>query len=664
MGERKLILALTACPTGIAHTYMAAEKLAAAAGELGYEIQVETHGSIGVENAISDADLARADAVVIAADKQVDLDRFAGIPLISTSVADGIKRPGELIERALAAAPSKGTRRTGEADGSVSGGGGLGKSMYKALMNGVSHMIPFVVTGGLLIAISLSIGGTPGQDGLKVPEGTFWWVTLQIGVLAFSLMVPILSGYIAYAIADRPGLVPGMVCGLIATTGSLYHSESGAGFIGGIITGFLAGYVALGIKKIPVHRYIAPIWPIIVIPVLTTLIVGLAFVYLLGGPIAGVFTSLTGFLGGLQGGSVLVLGALLGAMIAFDMGGPVNKTAFLFAGGLIAAGNAAPMGMVAVAIATPPLGMGLASVLRRRIFSKPEQDAGIAALFMGCFGITEGAIPFAAARPLQVIPANVIGGAVAGALAALLVVKDHVMHGGPIVAVLGAVDNVLGFFLALLVGVLVTAVVALLLIQLTGGAKSPVPAAEPALTSVGVHALAADPVEPNAAPTRAAVGAKPPAPPSVMDYLSAETVLLDLGTGSRDEVIRKLAETGTVTGQIDDVDAVVAQALNREAEGTTGIGDGIAIPHAKTAGASRPMLAVGRSVDGVDWSSMDGAPASLIFLIAVPEREAGDEHLRILAALSRALINEQFRQALRQAATEDEVIEVLRAELG
>lgn len=651
MSDTKLILALTACPTGIAHTYMAAEKLQEAAASLGHDIHVETHGSIGVENAISDEEIARADAVVIAADKQIDLTRFAGIPTVTTSVADGIKRPTELIEKALTAPPAQGERTRGEQSGSGSSGGSFGQTIYKALMNGVSHMIPFVVTGGLLIAIALSLGGSPTPEGLQIPDDSFWKNIEGIGGLAFSLMVPVLSGYIAYAIADRPGLVPGMVTGLIAVTGELYGSEAGAGFIGGIVTGFLSGYVALGIKKIPVNKFIAPIWPIIVIPVFSTVIVGLGFVLLLGGPIAGIFEGLTNWLSTMDGSSALLLGAILGGMIAFDMGGPVNKTAFLFAGGLIASGNAAPMGMVAVAIATPPLGMGVASLIRRKWFTRPEQDAGIAALFMGCFGITEGAIPFAAARPLQVIPANVVGGIVGGAVAAALVVKDNVMHGGIIVAVLGAVENVGGFFLALAAGTATTAAVALLLISLTRGGKK------------NDAAAASDSPQEVATPTSTGGTATATRTASVVDYISEQTVLLDLDGDGPEEAIRRLAETGHSTGQIDDVDAVVATAMQRESEGTTGIGDGIAIPHAKADGVTRPMLAFGRSADGIDWKSMDDAPAHLVFLIAVPSEQAGDEHLRILAALSRALTKQPFREKLLAASSREEVLNTLRSEL-
>jgi len=458
-------VAVTACPTGIAHTYMAAEKLAEAAEASGDSIKVETLGSIGAENVLTEADIAAADGVIIAADLDIDLDRFAGKRVIVTSVADGIARPGQLMKDVLGA-DVRGGSASGQSkvDAPAQGSGGSAGvgGIYRSLMSGVSHMIPFVVTGGLLIAIALSVGGEPTQTGLAVAPGTFWDKVLQIGVLSFTLMIPVLSGYIAYAIADRPGLVPGMVGGFIANTGALYDSEAGAGFLGAILTGFAAGYVALALKKIKVPSYVRPIMPIIIIPVFGTLIVGLSFIYVLGNPIASLFVSLTDGLAGMQGSSAVLLGIILGSMIAFDMGGPVNKTAFLFAGGLIATGNTDMMGMVAAAIAVPPLGMGLATLIRRRLFSVQERESGIAALFMGFFGITEGAIPFAAADPIRVIPANILGGATAGAIAALTTVGDSVMHGGPIVGLLGAVSNVVGFILAIVVGVLVTASVAVL----------------------------------------------------------------------------------------------------------------------------------------------------------------------------------------------------------
>ncbi|TDW26955.1 fructose-specific PTS transporter subunit EIIC [Cryobacterium psychrophilum] len=646
-----LILAITACPTGIAHTYMAAEKLESAAAILGYRLRVETHGSVGIEGTFSQDEIDRADAIVIAADTQVDLSRFAGKRLVSARVADGIHRPQELIADALAAtprAPDNAGSAPAAGAGSTTGASDFGGLLYQALMNGVSYMIPFVVVGGLLIAISLSLGGAATPQGLVIPEGSFWLTINKIGALGFTLMVPILSGYIAFAIADRPGLAPGMICGWIATTGSFYNSESGAGFIGGIVTGFLVGFVALGIKKIPVHRFIKPIMPILVIPVLTTVIVGGAFVLALGQPISWVFSTMSTFLTGLQGGSVIVLGLILGAMIAFDMGGPVNKTAFLFGAALIASGNPAPMGMVAAAIAVPPLGMGLATLIRGRYFSKPEREAGIAALFIGFFGITEGAIPLAAAKPLQVIPANMIGGAIAGGIAALSGVTDSVPHGGPIVAVFGAVSGVPMYFAALIAGALVTALVSLLLLSISARR-----------TARHTTTASADAVLP--APTDAPAA---PEKKTVLDYIDERTIVLDVDETDRDGMIRTLTGLMSATGRVTDQTAVAQAAFDREQTATTGIGDGIAIPHAKSDGVSSPVIAFARSRGGIDWNSPDGTKATLIFMIAVPDAAAGTEHLTVLAQLSRCLMKPAFRAAIQAAMTPAEVLQAIAVGVG
>ncbi|AZA12023.1 fructose-specific PTS transporter subunit EIIC [Corynebacterium gerontici] len=633
MPQKRRILAITACPTGIAHTYMAAENLQQAADALGYDIRIETHGSVGVEHPFTEEDIATADAIIVAADKQIDLSRFQGLPAVVSSVSDGIRRPQELLQRTEGATPIASTGNAEARESGESSAGSAGSVVYKALMNGVSHMIPFVVTGGLLIAIALSLGGEPTAEGLVIPEDSFWSTIAAVGGLAFTLMVPILSGYIAMAIADRPGLAPGMIGGYIAVTGSLYHSEAGAGFIGGIITGFAAGYVALGLKKIPVHRYIQPIMPIIIIPIVTTLIVGLGFIYIVGAPVSAVFEFLTDWLAGMQGSSVILLGAILGAMAGFDMGGPVNKTAFLFSGGLIGSGNAFPMGMMAAAIATPPLGMGLATLLRRKWFTKQEAESGIAALFMGFFGITEGAIPFAAARPLQVIPANVIGGAVAGGLGGVFSVQDHVMHGGPIVAVLGAVDNVFGYFLAILIGAVVTAVIALVLIGLQRKQST-----EPAATTPQVQK-----------------------DQGIEDLLVDDAVILDTLVASKEDAIHLLASDVMCAGKIEDVAAAVQAALVREAKFSTAVGNGIAIPHLKDDTVQEPFIAFARVVEGLEWDAPDNQPVNLVFLLGVPAANAGNQHLKVLAQLSRSLMKQPVRDALNAATSAAEVRAALSA---
>ncbi|MER7666270.1 MULTISPECIES: fructose-specific PTS transporter subunit EIIC [unclassified Streptomyces] len=718
--KRKVrLLAVTACPTGIAHTYMAAEKLAQAAEALGVEIKVETQGSIGAENVLTDNDVRNADGIIIAADKDVDRSRFVGKKVLAVGVAEGIRHPERLIEQVRSApvhAAGSGSGGGPVVGGPRAAGGGKERSIvYKALMNGVSYMIPFVVVGGLLIAISLALGGDATAKGYVIPEGTFWADVNAVGVIGFELMIPILSGYIAYAIADRPALVPGMIGGWIAGHGEFYDSEAGAGFIGAIVTGFLAGYLVLWIKKVKVPKFAQPIMPIIVIPIVATTALSLFFIYVIGEPIAWVFTHLTDWLSGMTGTSAVLLGALLGLMIAFDMGGPVNKTAFLFGAGLIATGNQTVMGMCAAAIPVMPLGQGLATLIRRRLYSQQERETGMAALFMGMFGISEGAIPFAAARPAQVIPANMLGGAVAGAIAGVASVEDAVPHGGPIVAVLGAIGGVPMFFLAVAVGTLVTAITTNALIDIkergsrgqaalatagagaapasgtgplvpepvladagsgvgTAAVRTKAPAAPPAASGAtapqagpetGTHAEAAPEPGSQAEPGTQAESAPEAGTAAVVDevlsgYLTGRTVKVRLEAQTKDAAIREMAAMLATTGKVADLEALVAAAFVREDQGSTGLGEEIAIPHAKTDAVTAPVVGFARSAEGVEWGSLDGTRAKLIFMITVPEAAAGDEHLRILAMLSRKLMDTGFRERLSTAPDEAAVLAVLR----
>ncbi|MFD5075995.1 fructose-specific PTS transporter subunit EIIC [Streptomyces sp. NPDC058371] len=696
-GEQKRLklLAVTACPTGIAHTYMAAEKLSQAAERLGIDMKVETQGSIGAENVLDDNDVNTADGVIVAADKDVDLSRFAGKRVITVGVAEGIHHPERLIEQ-VQSAPV----HTADATVASTSGGGKERSVaYKALMNGVSYMIPFVVVGGLLIAISLSLGGhTDPSGGLVIPKDSFWMDVNNIGVIGFTLMVPILSGYIAYAIGDRPALVPGMIGGWIANTGSLYDSKAGAGFIGAIVTGFLAGYLVLWIKKVKVPKFAQPIMPIIVIPIVATTALGMFFIYVIGKPISWVFEHLTSWLSGMTGTSAVLLGAILGLMIAFDMGGPVNKTAFLFGAGLIATGNQTVMGMCAAAIPVMPLGQGVATLIRKRLYTEQERETGLASLFMGCFGISEGAIPFAAARPAQVIPANMLGGAVAGAVAGLAGVEDAVPHGGPIVALLGAVGGVPMFFVAVAIGTAVTALTTVALVDLAERRRRgeplvdlPAPRSEPALVGAGaltgggtVSAPKATQATTTQATTTEAtrtaaskttpvteaevppkVGPATTAPPASDDrvlsgHLTEQTVKVQLDAGDKESAIREMAGLLAASGRVDDVEELVRTALRREAQGTTGLGEEIAIPHAKTDAVSAPVVGFARSAEGIEWGALDDTRAKLVFMIAVPEAAAGDEHLRILALLSRKLMDPAFRERLTTAEDTAAILDVLR----
>src|SRR5699024_10084474 len=534
------LVAVTACPVGIAHTYMAAENIQKAADELGIDMKVETQGSIGAENELTAADIESADGIIIASDKDVSKERFAGKRLLAVGVQEGIRRPEELIRRfendevpvykagMKTADEVKDEKKRKE------------NPIYRHLMNGVSYMIPFIVVGGLLIAIALTLGGEQTEGGIVIPDGSFWKQVEAIGGASFAFMVPILAGYIAYSIADRPGLAPGIVGGYIAANGSFYGTEANAGFIGGIIAGFLAGYIVLALKKIKVPKAMEPVMPIIFLPIIGTIIVGLLFIYVIGAPVSALFDGLTTWLEGMQGASSILLAIILGGMIAVDMGGPFNKVAFLFGVGMIAEGNYAIMGAIAVAICIPPIGMGLATFINRKKYNPAEIEAGKASFTMGLFGITEGAIPFAAQDPLRVIP-SIVTGSMAGAVIAMLSgVGDHVAHGGPIVAVLGAVDNVLMFFVAAAVGVAVTAF-------MVNALKKTVSA-----EAAGVGAVAVDDEEeapasePAPSPDEKEETAEKTEVEKLTDIMDKDLIEVDLEGTGRDAVIDELI------GKLDD----------------------------------------------------------------------------------------------------------------
>ncbi|MDN6232716.1 MAG: PTS fructose transporter subunit IIABC [Staphylococcus simulans] len=654
------ILAITSCPNGIAHTYMAQEKLEQAAKEMGVDIKVETQGGVGAENVLTAKEIKEADGIIIAADRQVDLSRFNGKRLINENVREGIHHPKELIQRII----DKDARiyhheGASEDDSYEEEEKKSGVQMiYQHLMNGVSFMVPFIVVGGLLIAIALTLGGEPSAKGLVIPDDSFWKSIEKIGALSFSFMVPILAGYIAYSIADKPGLVPGMIGGAIAADGSFYGSEAGAGFLGGIVAGFIAGYVAKWIKNVKVPKAMAPIMPIIIIPILASLVVGLIFVFVIGAPISGVFTALTGWLKGMQGANIVVLALIIGAMIAFDMGGPVNKVAFLFGSALIAEGNYAVMGMVAVAVCTPPIGLGLATFIQKRKFNNSEQEMGKASFTMGLFGITEGAIPFAAQDPLRIIPANMIGAMVAAAIAALGGVGDRVAHGGPIVAVLGGIEHVLWFFIAVIVGSLITTATVLLF-------KKNAPTA--VLEGEGVTTELSDKQDPQTNITQTQTE------PVYADTNTNETQETKEGTVfhkslieltnsemKRDDVIDRLITELKNQNYVEDFAQVKSSVLKRESESTTAIGMNVAIPHAKSDAVKQPVVSVLQNKNGIEWESLDGSLPKIVFLIVVPNN-SNDTHLKLLQRLSKTLMDDETREKLITAEDKETIYDILKA---
>ncbi|RDY89335.1 fructose-specific PTS transporter subunit EIIC [Bacillus amyloliquefaciens] len=645
------LLAITSCPNGIAHTYMAAENLQKAAGRLGVQIKVETQGGIGVENKLTEEDIREADAIIIAADRSVNKDRFTGKKLLAVGVQDGIRKPEELIQKALS-----GEVPVYQSASKAESGSQQGKKqnpIYRHLMNGVSFMVPFIVVGGLLIAVALTLGGEKTPKGLVIPDESFWKTIEQIGSASFSFMIPILAGYIAFSIADKPGLVPGMIGGYIAASGSFYDSASGAGFLGGIIAGFLAGYAALGIKKCKVPKAIQPIMPIIIIPVFASLIVGLAFVLLIGAPVAQIFASLTVWLAGMKGSSSILLALILGAMISFDMGGPVNKVAFLFGSAMIGEGNYEIMGPIAVSICIPPIGLGIATFLGKRKFAASEREMGKASFTMGLFGITEGAIPFAAQDPLRVIPSIMAGSMTGSVIAMIGHVGDRVAHGGPIVAVLGAVDHVLMFFIAVTAGSLVTALLVNVLKK--DMAKSPAPGEAPPAAKPNEAAAAKETEKQSQSSQKGGMTDIN----KLTDIISTDLIEPYLTGETRDDIIDEMIQKLSRKGMLLSDSGFKQAILSREQQGTTAIGMNIAIPHGKSEAVRTPSVAFGIKRSGVDWNSLDGSDAKLIFMIAVPKESDGNQHLKILQMLSRKLMDDNYRERLLSVQTKEEAFELL-----
>lgn len=452
-----LLIGVTGCAVGVAHTYIAAESLLKSAKNMGYEMIVETNGSIGVENSPSADQINEALGIIVASDKNVEMSRFNGKKLIKVGVKAAVNDPDALIKKVL---DEKNTFSTTVKKNSEKEATGI----YKHLMSGVSKMVPFVVIGGLLIAFSLAIGGEPTPDGLVIPEGSIWNQFLNVGVIGFTLMLPILAGYIAYSIGDVSALAPGAVGGWIANNGSFYDSEVGMGFIGAILAGFIAGYIVLYLRKIPWPNVIKALVPIMIIPVVTTIIISAIFIGVIGQPVASLLKSAYSMLENMSTGGWIAIGIVMGAMQGFDYGGALGKVVFLFSISMIGEGYPEFMGAQAMAIPVAPLGMGLATILdhKNKFFDEEDKANGVAALAMGMVGISEGAIPFAAKNPITVIPATVIGSIVACVLGFALGITNTVPHGGPIVLLLGVVNSPILGALCMLVGVITTAIFALL----------------------------------------------------------------------------------------------------------------------------------------------------------------------------------------------------------
>ena len=663
------IIAATGCPTGIAHTFMAKEALEKAAAERGLTIKVETHGQVGVENELTKSEIAGAKAVVVAADKDVQAERFAGKPMVSVGVSKAlsVEAAGKLIDRALAAKGDDTVAAAADVEDEVEEKESIGHVIYKHLMNGVSHMLVFVVAGGVLTAVSF-LWGITSFDSTAADYNTFAAMLKIIGGIAMNLMVPVLSAYIAESIGKRPALVPGFVAGMIAIQGLPVNAETGMidaggagvgfGFLGGIVGGFLAGYVILLLEKVfaGLPKNLDGLKAIFLYPLFSTAIVGLVMLGI-SGPMAAINTAMMDFLKGLSASGAVVLGLAIGCMCAFDMGGPVNKAAYVTGTAMLTEALAAGVGtdtynfgtnfMAAVSAAciVPPLITTFAVVVGKKYFSQEDHDAGIVNLILGCTHITEGAIPFMTKNIWPVMPIMMLGSSIASILTIMFNVHDPAPHGGFLV--LPVVENGPLWVLAILIGAVVGGIlfVAFKKYDFEKNQKS-------------APAAAAQPVE---APKAAAVEA-PKA--EAADFVKVENVFVAEDFASRDEALSFVSNQAVKADIASDADAVMNAFLAREAEGTTGMMEGFAIPHAKSDAITEAAVIVVKDESGVTgWDTMDGAPVNVAIALLIPGAQAGTTHLKILSKVAEALMDEDFRGTVKGSTDAAEIAKTINARL-
>ena len=663
------IIAATGCPTGIAHTFMAKEALEKAAAERGLTIKVETHGQVGVENELTKSEIAGAKAVVVAADKDVQAERFAGKPMVTVGVSKAlsVEAAGKLIDRALAAKGDGTVAAAADVEDEVEEKESVGHIIYKHLMNGVSHMLVFVVAGGVLTAVSF-LWGITSFDSTAADYNSFAALLKIIGGIAMNLMVPVLSAYIAESIGKRPALVPGFVAGMIAIQGLPVNADTGMidaggtgvgfGFLGGIVGGFLAGYVIVLLEKVfaKLPKNLDGLKAIFLYPLFSTAIVGLVMLGI-SGPMAAINTAMMDFLKGLSASGAVVLGLAIGCMCAVDMGGPVNKAAYVTGTAMLTEALAAGVGtdtynfgtnfMAAVSAAciVPPLITTFAVIVGKKYFSQEDHDAGIVNFILGCTHITEGAIPFMTKNIWPVMPIMMLGSSIASILTIMFNVHDPAPHGGFLV--LPVVENGPLWVLAILIGAVVGGIlfVAFKKYDFEKNQK----------------AAPAAPAKPVEAPKAAAAEA-PMA--EAADFVKVENVFVAEDFASRDEALSFVSNQAVKAGIAGDADAVMNAFLAREAEGTTGMMEGFAIPHAKSDAISEAAVIVVKDESGVTgWDTMDGAPVNVAIALLIPGAQAGTTHLKILSKVAEALMDEDFRATVKGSTDAAEIAKTINARL-
>lgn len=650
------IIAATGCPTGIAHTFMAKEALEKAAAERGLTIKVETHGQVGIENELTRGEIASARAVVVAADKDVQAERFAGKPMVSVGVSKAlsVEEAGKLIDRALAAKGDDSTVVAAADDDDLEEKESIGHQIYKHLMNGVSHMLVFVVAGGVLTAISF-LWGITSYDSTASDYNSFAAMLKIIGGIAMNLMVPVLSAYIAESIGKRPALVPGFVAGMIAIQGLPVNAETGLidaggsgvgfGFLGGIVGGFLSGYTIVLLEKVfsKIPESLNGLKAIFLYPLCSTAIVGLVMLGI-SGPMAAINQGMMDFLQGLSSSGPVVLGLAIGCMCAFDMGGPVNKAAYttgtLLLGTALEAGVGTEtynfgtnfMAAVSAACIVPPLITTFAVIVGKKYFSQEDHDAGIVNLILGCTHITEGAIPFMTKNIIPVMPIMMIGSSIASILTIFFNVHDPAPHGGFLV--LPVVENGPLWVLAILIGTVVGGVLFTAFKKYDYDKNAKKNAERPVLETAGTATAAV-----KAAPAAQA--------PQTTDFVKPEQVFVGESFVSRDELLTFVSKKAVEQGIAQDADELMSAFIAREDMGTTGMTDNFAIPHAKSTTVTNAAVMAIKTSDIAGWETLDQKPVEVAIALLIPDTEAGTTHLKLLSKVAEALMDDEFRSAVK-----------------
>lgn len=650
------IIAATGCPTGIAHTFMAKEALEKAAAERGLTIKVETHGQVGIENELTRGEIASARAVVVAADKDVQAERFAGKPMVSVGVSKAlsVEEAGKLIDRALAAKGDASAVAAVAEDDDLEEKESIGHQIYKHLMNGVSHMLVFVVAGGVLTAISF-LWGITSYDSTASDYNSFAAMLKIIGGIAMNLMVPVLSAYIAESIGKRPALVPGFVAGMIAIQGLPVNAETGLidaggsgvgfGFLGGIVGGFLSGYTIVLLEKVfsKIPESLNGLKAIFLYPLCSTAIVGLVMLGI-SGPMAAINQGMMDFLQGLSSSGPVVLGLAIGCMCAFDMGGPVNKAAYttgtLLLGTALEAGVGTEtydfgtnfMAAVSAACIVPPLITTFAVIVGKKYFSQEDHDAGIVNLILGCTHITEGAIPFMTKNIIPVMPIMMIGSSIASILTIFFNVHDPAPHGGFLV--LPVVENGPLWVLAILIGTVVGGVLFTAFKKYDYDKNAKKDAEQPVLETAGTATASV-----KAAPAAQA--------PQTTDFVKPEQVFVGESFASRDELLTFVSKKAVEQGIAQDADELMSAFIAREDMGTTGMTDNFAIPHAKSTTVTNAAVMAIKTSDIAGWETLDQKPVEVAIALLIPDTEAGTTHLKLLSKVAEALMDDEFRSAVK-----------------